>query len=383
VSRTTIPRVAVLVDTATGWGRRLVQGVMHYTQGHNPWHLWVEGRSIPEHLMLLSHWKGDGIIARISTEKMARELKRLKVPVVNVSTIRLNGFTFPRVTTDVHAVGKLAAQYFLDRSLRNFAYYGTLRARYMAAHRQAFADAVQQAGYPCAAYRPLPQGASQDRQQHHLVQWLRQLPKPVAILTWSLQGLTVLHACQDAALRVPDDVAVLAGDEDDVLCQTSVPPLSGLEVPSELMGREAARMLDQLMAGQKLPSESVLLEPTQIVTRPSTDTLAIADDDMVGAIRFIREHARERIDVSSVLEVVAVSRRRLERRFLELLGRTPAEEIRRVRLDIARRLLIETDMPVAAVASASGFGSSEYMSYAFKEAAGLSPREYRSRQQRR
>lgn len=373
----------MLVDTATGWGRRLVQGVMHYTQAHQPWHLWVEGRSIPEHLMLLSHWKGDGIIARVSTDRMARELKAMRVPVVNVSNIHLNNCAFPRVTTDVGAVGKLAAGYFLDRGLRNFAYYGTLKARYMAAHCYAFSDAVAQAGYPCAVYRGLRQAASQGQELRHLIRWLKALPKPVAILTWSLQGLTVLHACKDAGLRVPDEVAVLAGDDDDVLCQTSMPPLSGLEVPSELMGREAARMLDQLMSGRQLDHDSVLLDPTRIVTRPSTDTLAIADEDIVSAIRFIREHAKERIDVSSILASVAVSRRRLERSFIELLGRTPAEEIRRVRIDLAKGLLIETDMPITTVAGASGFGSSEYMSYAFKAAVGLSPSEYRFRQQRR
>jgi LacI family transcriptional regulator len=199
-------------------------------------------------------------------------------------------------------------------------------------------------------------------------------------VTWtSDRGREVLYACRALGLLVPEQVAVMGGDEDSLLCETCNPPLSGVALTSERIGYEAAALLDRLLHGEARPAEPTLIEPTRVVVRQSTDTLAITDPDLAQAIAFIRVHAATAIRVSDVLRAVAVSRSWLERRFQESLGRSPAEEIRRVRLDRAKQLLAETEMPVPQVAVAAGFGSREYLAYAFKQVTGLTPREFRHR----
>ena len=217
-------------------------------------------------------------------------------------------------------------------------------------------------------------------QQRGLIRWLKPLPKPVGVLTWTTNcGREVINACRKAGLLIPEQVSVLSSDEDELLCEMCNPPLSGIALTSELIGYEAATMLDRMMKGRRPKKNPVLIEPTGVVVRRSTDTLAMDDNDVARAIAFIRSHATEPIQMKDVLKEVPISRRRLEKQFLELFGRTPAAEIRRVHLERAKRLLEETDLTVPEIAYTSGFGSREYLAYAFKSATGLTPREYRNR----
>ena len=212
------------------------------------------------------------------------------------------------------------------------------------------------------------------------MQWLKPLPKPIGILTWTTNcGREVINACRKADLLIPEQIAVLAADEDELLCELCNPPLSGIALTSERIGYEAAATLDRLMKGRRPTENLILIEPTGVISRQSTDTLAIDDVDVAHTVAFIRNHAGDQIQVEDVLRNVAVSRSQLERRFQEILGRTPAAEIRRVHLERAKRLLEETDMTIPKIAFASGFGSREYLAYVFKFETGLTPREYRSR----
>jgi len=214
--------------------------------------------------------------------------------------------------------------------------------------------------------------------QQGLFRWLKKLPKPVAIVTWiTEQGREVINACRRAGLLVPEQVAVLAADNDELLCEACVPSLSGIALTSERVGHEAAAMLDRLMHGARPRKRPLLIAPTGVVARQSTDTLAVGDPDLAAALSFIRSHATDPIQVGDVLRAVAVSRRWLERRFREILGRGPGAEIRRVRLARAKMLLAETEMPVPQVAARCGFGSREYLANVFKSQTGLSPRQYR------
>ena len=379
----TTPHVAVLVDTATGWGRRVVRGIGRYVRKHGPWDIWIEARDQRAALRLPARWSGQGIIARVPDHATARHVAAAHVPVVNVSAVQLKGVELPGIRTDLQASARMAAEYLLDRGFRSFAYCGTEWWSYTDYHQQGFVRVVGEAGYDCDVYRPRgrqgPRTAAHI-QQRDLIRWLEPLPKPLAVLTWTTKcGHQVIQACRHAGLLVPEQVAVLAADEDDLLCDMCNPPLSGIALTSERIGYEAAGLLDRLMQGDPVPEEPILIEPTGVVTRQSTDTLAIDDADVAAAVAFIWRHASDPIQVRDVLRAVPVSRTRLERRFLEVLGRTPAAEIRRVHLERAKQLLAETDMPVPEVATASGFGSREYLSYVFKSETGFSPQKYRSR----
>jgi LacI family transcriptional regulator len=376
-----MPRVAVLVDTSTSWGRRVHTGIHKYDCKHGPWQLFVEARGMEERLRVPARWQGDGVIARIGNLAMARELEALRLPVINVSGIELPGVKFPRVITDLEASAKLAARHFLDRGFRHFAYFSLIGLAYVAVQQEAFARAVTRAGGDFSSFAVKPMAGAEPDWNLDLAKlgdWLKSLPKPVAILTWNASGAReVIYACHAAGLLVPEDVAVLSGSDDELLCDLLSIPISGILVSAERSGFLAAEMLDQWMRGRAPRKKSLLLPPLTVVHRQSTDTLAIRDRALVRALSFIRANAATPIQVEDVARNAGVSRRVLERRFAQVLGRTPATEIRRAHLERAKHLLVETDLPVPDVAEAAGFASPEYLAYAFKAETGKSPISYR------
>ncbi|NLF71946.1 MAG: substrate-binding domain-containing protein [Candidatus Anammoximicrobium sp.] len=377
------PQIALLVDTATDWGRRMIRGIGRYAQQQGGWDIWLEQRCQHAPGRLPPGWRGDGIVARVADRAMGRYLAEAPGVVVNVSAARIPGVEFPTVTADLRAAARLAAGHLLDQGFRHFGYFAPVGLSYVDIHYRSFVEHLAEAGLTCDLFRARRgkgARATWRRQQDDLRQWLQGLPKPVAVLTWtSDRGREVLYACRALGLLVPEQVAVMGGDEDSLLCETCNPPLSGVALTSERIGYDAAALLDRLLHGAPCPAEPILIEPTRVVVRQSTDTLAITDPDLARAIAFIRTQAATPIQVSDVLRDVAVSRSWLERRFQEALGRSPAEEIRRVRLERAKQLLADTELPVPQVAAASGFGSREYLAYAFRHATSLTPREFRQR----
>lgn len=375
-----IPQVALLVDTATDWGRRMIRGIASYARQQGGWDIWLEQRCQHAPGRLPPGWRGDGVIARVASRAMGDYLKTAPAPVVNVSSATIPGVGFPTVTCDLAVAARLAVAHLLDQGFRHFGYFSPRGLSYVKIHYDNFVAGVAEAGYRCSfcpVRRDLGPGAWRKRQQY-VQQWLLDLPKPVAILTWtSDRGRELLYACRAAGLVVPEQVAVLGGDEDTLLCETCHPPLSGVALTSERIGFEAAALLDRMLNGALPPTEPLLIEPTQVIVRQSTDTLAIEDDDVARAVALIRAHATEPIQVSDILREIPISRSRLERRFQETLRRTPAEEIRRVHLERAKQLLADTDLPAPQVAIASGFASREYLAHVFKQATGLTPRQYR------
>ena len=381
MSANNIPHVAVIVETSNGWGRAIVQGIGSYIQTHRPWHIWIDAWGLGAPIPLPKAWHGDGIIADVCSPAMAAKLQAIGVPIVNVSVFQFKGVTLPRVTTNLRQAAQQAIAHFLNCGLRNFAYCGLQRLSYEDEYCREFIEVLAESGYECSVFNPsVGAGISIDWKAHHqdLVCWLKALPKPVGILAWPVKrGRLVIHACHEAGITVPEQAAVLVGDEDELLCDVCAPPLSGVSLNSQRLGCEAAALLDRLMRGRRPPKNPVLIEPIGVVSRQSTDMLALDDPDLVQAISFIRENAANPIRVQDVLRAVPMSRRRLEQHFQEFLQKTPAAEIRRVHLERARTLLRETEMPISEVAIASGFGSPEYLAYAFKCEIGLTPHKYR------
>jgi LacI family transcriptional regulator len=377
------PQIGLLIDTATDWGRRMIRGIARYAEQQGGWDIWLEQRCQHAPGRLPSGWRGVGIIARVADRAMARYLEAAPGFVVNVSTARIPGVNFPTVAADLRAAARLAVEHLLDQGFRHFGYFAPLGISYVDIHYESFVQRLAEAGHSCSLFAARRRGgpdATWRKLQKDLQRWLAQLPKPVAVLTWtSDRGREVLHACRTLRLLVPEQVAVLGGDEDTLLCETCNPPLSGVALTSERIGHEAAALLHRMLNGQQPPTDPILIEPTRVVVRQSTDVFAIDDHDLARAIAFIRGRSAIPTQVSDVLRAVPVSRTWLERRFHQTLGRSPAEEIRRVHIERAKYLLLDTDLPVPEVAAASGFRSREYLAYAFKQATGLTPREYRTR----
>jgi LacI family transcriptional regulator len=191
------------------------------------------------------------------------------------------------------------------------------------------------------------------------------------------RGTQALDACRRAGIAVPEEVAVVGVDNEELVCTLANPPLSSVVPNARSIGYEAAALLDRLMRGEPEPTTPLFIPPVEVITRLSTDVNAIADPEVATAMRFIREHACEGIAVADVLSQVPVSRSVLQRRFRGLLGRSIHGEIAGVRLQRAKQLLIETDLPLAAIAQRTGFSHVEYLCAAFRQATGLPPGTYR------
>jgi LacI family transcriptional regulator len=369
------------VDTSTSWGRRLVTGINDYTRKHGPWQMFVEARGLEERIRVPRGWDGEGIIARIGSEAMARDLHSRGLPVVNVSAINLKSADFPRVTSDMQAMAELAAAHFLERGFEHFAYFGLRGLSYTAVQQATFIGSVRRIGADCAVYEIPPHaGAEPDwnLDLEKLAKWLRNLPKPVAVFTWNADsGRQVIYAAHRARLHVPEEVAVLSGADDDLLCEVSQVPISAVLAPAQQVGYRAAELLHRLMSGRKPFKTPLYIPPLGIVTRQSTDTLAVQDRPLLAAIYFIRENAHRTIRVADVARHSGIARRALERRFARHLERSVGDEIRRVHFDRAKKLLVQTDMPVSEVSEASGFGTSEYLAHVFKRQMKLTPLGYR------
>jgi LacI family transcriptional regulator len=208
--------------------------------------------------------------------------------------------------------------------------------------------------------------------------WLKQLPKPVGLMgCYDIRAREVLDACMLAGLAVPDEVAVIGVDNDDLICELAEPRLSSVIPNAHRTGYEAAALLERMLAGERVPPGAYLIPPVGIVTRHSTDMLAVDDPHVAAALRFIRERACDGINVEDVVAAVPLSRRVLETRFKQLTSRTPHAEIQRVQIDRVKQLLTETELTLEAAAHRCGFRHSEYMSVVFKRITGMTPGRFR------
>lgn len=374
--------VAVLVDTCTGWGRRLIRGIASYANKHGPWHVLVEPSGREEVMRLPKGWGGNGIIARVFNQGLADDLAATGIPVVNVSSIRLPRCSFPRVASDFRATAALAFEHFVERGFRHFGYIGPFSRRYVQPHAEAFRSRVREAGadfHPFNFFDSATSNRHRAAARERLTDWLDTVPKPIGIFSWATTaGSYALALCRDLNIVVPDELAVLAGDSDPLLCNLTIPPMSGLVIASEQVGYQAAGTLAKLMAGESIDETEKLVEPVRIDSRASTEVLAIADEELRNAVAYLREHAFEMITIDEVADEAAISRRQFERKFREWFGRAPAEELRRLRLARVQELLVQTDLTVSEIAWRSGFGSLEYMSTRFKAVTGMTPLRYRS-----
>lgn len=376
-------RVAVLVDTSTSWGRRIIEGVHRYESEHSRWQLFVEPRGVDQRRWLPAGWQGDGVIARVGFPELSEQLGGLGLPVVNVSGIQLPGVGFPRVVTNQRQAAEMAAAHFLNSGFRHFAYFSLLGLDYVAEHQEAFRRAVAAAGCECPVYEAAPQlGAAEPdwtMDLERLAAWLHGLPKPAAVLTWNTSSAReVLYACAAGRLKVPEEISVMSGSDDDLFCKVAPVPISAVNPAAEEIGFRAAAQLDLMMDRPKrVAPKDVLISPLGVVTRQSTETLAVEDPALVKALRFIREDPAREMKVGDVAAHAGMCRRALEQRFAKMLGRSPAAEIRRVRIEKAIDLLQRTTLPVSNVAEKAGFSTAEYMASVFRSHLNAAPMSFR------
>lgn len=373
--------VALLIETSNAYARELLHGIQARARENRHWalHLTEQGRGETPPAWLRS-WRGDGIIARVETPSVAEAVRQTSVPVVNVSAAGLAP-EFPRVISDSAAIARLAAEHLIERGFRHFGYCGDGRFAWSARHGEHFARHLSDAGFACAVFDSQP-GDAEDWEREHgkLARWLLALPKPAGVMAcYDIRGQQVLDVCRATGVAVPDEVAVIGQHNDELLCDLCDPPLSSVMPNARCAGYEAAALLERMMRSQGSFPQAVLIEPVGVVPRQSTDVVAVGDPRISAAVRFIREHACERIGVEDARQVAALSRTLFERRFRNLLGCAPYELILKTRLAKARELLAMTNLTVAEVSGRTGFSSPAYFSAALHQRLKTTPSALRHR----
>ena len=381
--------VAVLLNLSRPYDRQIVRGISRYMHSSESWLLYVE-ENPADKIPLFTEWSGDGVIVDTDDRRISEAITQFNGIVVGIGCLapdvreRLGIST---VKTDDRMIAEWAADHLLERGLAQFAYCGMPTRgldRWAEVRRDSFRRHVGKYGHSCQVFtgrRYAPRHWA--LMLSELTQWLAKLRKPVGIMACNdLRGRHLLEACRQLNFGVPDDVAVVGVDNGELMCELAIPPLSSVALGTQQMGYQAAMLLDELMCGRRRLPQHLVVPPTCLVARQSTDLVAIEDPIVSGAIRFIRERAAEGIGVPDLVRHLDVSRSTIEARFKHWIGRTVHEEIQRVRLDIARRLLTTSDLPLAVVAQRAGYSTVQYMSAVFRRELGHAPGQLRGQADR-
>lgn len=375
--RPRLHHIAVLIGTSRSYGRQVIRGIGDYARIHGPWlfHLPIDGE--PQGIPPREEWSGDGIIAQPRHHvEFLKQLSRCRLPVVTLSGPP-GAAGVPSVLADQEAVAQLAINHFRERGFVRFAYCAIASERVWPPTGDLFRKLAAEKGQPCDVYQPAYDPQARTLRLAHLGEWLKSLRKPVGLLAGNdLRAREVLDACRLAGLNVPEAIAVLGVNDDELICELANPPLSSVMHNARRIGYEAAALLHRMLNGE-IDVADVRVPPLGVHTRQSTDLLAIEDPEIAAAVRFIRENACQGIRVEDVLDQVALSRRSFEMRFRKAIGRPPHEEIRRVQLERVKQLLLQTDYKLERIAELTGFSTAQYLAGLFRKVMKTTPGTFR------
>ncbi len=387
-ARQKIPQVAILLESSHEISRGMIRGILAYVRLYGPWALHLEsGGWSDQKLPDLNVWRGNGIIARVPTPKVAADVVAARLPTVLIDPV--DAYLDPthplsrcsRIECDSAEVARHAADYYLANDFTHFAFVGEPSDLNWSRRRQeAFVRRLGDAGYPCAVY-PAPNNVERGNWEiecQRMSRWLRKLEKPLAVFAANdARGRQVLNACLAAGLPVPYEVAVLGVNNDVMICETSQPPLSSVAVDMEQAGYAAAELLDHLMRKTQRGQQCVLFKPQDVVARASTQRLQVNDRLVIRALEYIRINAGLNVRVSDVADHVGVTPRWLEKRFAQTLARSVMDEIQRVRMDTVSSLVAKSGLAFAAIARRCGFTSANHLGVLFRQTFGTTMSEYR------
>jgi LacI family transcriptional regulator len=373
-----IRKVVLLIETSRAYGRALLRGITKYSRLHGPWVFYSEPGGLAKALPKLKRWDADGIIMRDSGK--GGVVVTMGIPIIVSVHLKEHIKGTPYIDTNGVEIGRMAAEHLLERGFRHFGFCGFDKLHWSRERCKNFSKRIAEAGLKTHIYKQpkLLHQREWQNEQVLMVDWLKSLPKPVGVMACNDdRGRQLTEACKMVGLNVPEKVAIIGVDNDDLVCELSDPPLSSVALNVERGGYEAAELLDKMMSGKKAANEDIIVQPTHAVTRQSTDILAIEDSEVAAAIRFIRQHSREIIQVSDVVEAAGVSRRALQQRFKRTMGHSIYDEIKRCRIEQIATMLVETRLSISQIASAFGYPGVEKLTRYFQREKRLTPLAYR------
>lgn len=371
-------RIILLVETSRAFGRQLIIGIARYSRLHGPWSFYKEPTDLKSSIPHLTNWKPDGIIMRDSL--ITKELIKLKIPTILAIHNSLYPKDLPVIKTDSFSIAKMASEHLLEKGLKNLAFCGFNNYEWSEERGLYFNQLNNKAG--CKTYNYFqPKNIKKygwENEQKYLIEWINTLPKPIGIFACNDdRGQHILEVCKTINFKIPEDVAVIGVDNDPMICEIGDPPLTSIALNVEAAGFEAAKLLDHLINKKKNYRKQIVVTPSHIVQRQSTDIFAINDKEVTMAINYIINNAKNKILVNDVVKTVGVSRRTLEKKFRKAIHRSIYNEIQQVRVESITKLLLETDLPISQITSLFNFTDVEHISRYFKKEKGIGLRQFR------
>lgn len=371
-------RVGIVVAAAEVHCRKVTHGIA--AVGYEAGWEWLVVPTEAASLLVPAVSLLDGVIGSMKGVAAGAPLFQSNLPIVDFSYAE----TLPKVAyvrTDDVAVGRLAAAYLLSLGITRYGYFGWRGHHESDRRERGFRDTLVAAGLCCESFHWPAAGQRDDEAVEpaiELVRWVAGLGKPVGLFARDdRHALKLLAACHQLGLGVPDSVAILGVENDELFCELANPAISSIALPTQRIGYEAARMLERMMQRQPHGHEPMLIPPAGVVPRASTDRPVIVDPDVAAAVRYIAMHAKDQLQVSDVLREVLVSRRSLDQRFLKALGRTTAQEISQARVEIAKQALTATTGSMETIAAIAGFTNAKQLGASFRKTTGMTPSAYR------
>lgn len=378
-------KILLLTDFSSGYSRNLLKGIVRYSKEVGNWSF----QRMPLYYRMLygengvvewaKKWQADAIIAQLSDVNIEL-LNDLNIPII-VQNYRDRNKAVSNLTGDYFNTGVMAAKFFLNRGYRNFAFYGFKGAIWSRERADGYSHEIEKQGYKLAVL----ENDNKDREEwsyNHTVlgNWLQSLPKPVALFACDDHfALQISETCNVYNINVPDDIALLGVDNDDLLCNISDPPLSSIVLDVENGGYNAGKLLHQLITKEITEPFNIVVNPLIIERRKSTEKYAVSDKNIRTILNYIEKNYANHLSVEELVKQVPLSRRVLEKKFKEETGESLYQYIQNYRIDQFTRLLITTDYSLFEAALQSGFENYKNVSRVFRKYKSLSPAEYRKR----
>jgi len=378
-------RLILMTDFTEAFAHYLLQGIYKYASTGD----WIVCRMPPAYkerfglskvVSWAKNWKADAIIGQFSDKDDVSLFAKNGI-IALAQDYKSRFSEIPNITSDYFATGAKAADFFVKRRFRNFAFFGYRNVVWSDERYLGFKRRLEDLGMEvCPSYQEQDITELWHYEAEPIKKWLDSLPKPVAIFACDdNQGTKLIEVCNVAGYKVPEEVAVLGVDNDETVCQMSFPPQSSILTDIVQGGYDAAKLIDDILAGTVVPSgkTNVVIRPLYVVSRTSTNVIATDDPDVQKAIRYIYDNVHRKINVEDVLGAVAVSRKVLEIRFRKTMGDSIYHFIGKVKLDRFRSYLINSDRPVNEVAGLVGEDDANNIFRRFKKEYGYTPVEYR------
>lgn len=380
-------KIILLSDFGEEYNKNILRGITRYSKDHGPWTFckmptyYRETIGIDGILQWAKEWEASGIIGQFYNDEEVKKFTQANIPVI-AQDFKERFTDIPNITGAYRETGRLGADYFLKKGFKNFAFYGFKNIVWSRERAEGFEERIQESGYNVHFYEP-EESSNTDLWYYKpsaLSVWLKSLPKPIALMTCDdNQGHHITEAARHAGIHIPDEVAVLGVDNDDMICDLSDPPLSSIELDSEKSGYEAARLMEQMIEEKTCSGPDIIVKGTQVITRHSTDIFASKDKYIVSALKYIHGNLDKNLKVDQVLKEVPLSRRSLEKRFIMTTGYPVYEYIYNQRIEKFTQKLLETDMTIFEIALDLGLSDSKNIARQFKQIKGLTPMEYRKK----